>query len=389
MAAMSPPETPDAATCDHLLAALAELVAVAGPQPLLLPPVVADGVAFPDPWAATTAGVELLLRRLLWHAGLDLAIAVDDHRAGAPPTERKPSTVVELVAVRGKTAELELHFIGDDYIAGTLAHEVGVAFAALHREPAGDAYRTAVAPEVEIVPELDHERGSIATVYLGLGVLAVNAARQRHSVLERASFHPLFVAPVSVDVEAGYVDMEALAYLVAVQAIVRGDREPPVGLDGAQRRAVAEWMDALRGQAGELRERLGIPVDAQPGERPTAIAFAGGTLREDEPQRAVAFRWRTHRGGVGFVAGTVLSVGLGLATAASSRVALPLFAFGGAALGHVLGRRVRVLRCSACATPCAAAATRCHRCGASLCGDINSLAERLEAEERLESRALE
>jgi hypothetical protein len=384
---MSEPQTPDAATREHLLAVLAQLVAVAGPGPLLLAPVSADGAAFPDPWAASSSGVELLLRRLVWHAGFDLTITVNDRRAGAPPTERKPATSVELVVIRGRSAVFELHFIGDDYIAGTLAHEVGVTFAALHREPAGDAYRTAEAPEIKIAPELDHERGSIATVYLGLGVVAANAARQRHSVLERASFHPLFVAPVSVDVEAGYVDMEALAYLLAVQATVRGQRDAPVGLDGAQRRAVTEWIEALRGHATELRERLGLAADAQPGERPVATPFVDAVLRDDETQRATAFRWRTHRGGVGFLAGTVLGFGLGLATAGAARVALPLLAFGGAVGGHVLGRRVRVPRCSACATPCATDATRCQKCGAELRGDIDRLSERLEAEEQLESRA--
>jgi hypothetical protein len=384
---MSEPEFPDAATREHLLDVLAELVAIGGAGPLLLAPVIADGAAFPDPWAASLSGVELLLRRLVWHAGLDLAITVNDRRAGARPTERKPATSVELIAIRGRSATFDLQFLGEDCIAGTLAHEVGVAFAALHRDRPGDVYRKAEAPEIEIAAELDHKRGSIATVYLGLGVLAANAARQRHSVLERASFHPLFVAPVSVDVEAGYVDMEELAYLLAVQATVRDDREPPTGLDGAQRRAVSEWIEALRGHASELRDRLGIAADARPRARQAATPFVDAVLREDEPQRATAFRWRTHRGGVGLVAGTVLGVGLGLAPLGAARVALPLFTLGGAVVGHVVGRRVRVPRCSACATPCAADATCCPKCDAGLRGDIDSLSERLEAEERLESRA--
>ena len=39
-------------------------------------------------------------------------------------------------------------------------------------------------------------------MYLGLGVLAANAARQNHAVLEGQGFHPLLVAPVGVELAA-------------------------------------------------------------------------------------------------------------------------------------------------------------------------------------------
>jgi len=77
-------------------------------------------------------------------AGLDRAIEVEDRQVGARPTERKPATRVTLVEVRRTTAVFALALLGAD----------------------------------------DLERGSIATVYLGLGVLAANAARQNHAVLE-------------------------------------------------------------------------------------------------------------------------------------------------------------------------------------------------------------
>jgi hypothetical protein len=62
---------------------------------------------------------------------------------------------------------------------------------------------------------------------------------------------------------------------------------------------------------------------------------------------------------------------------------MPWLVFGGAASGHLVGRRVRVPRCSACATIVAPDATTCRACHAALRGDISSLSERLEAEERL------
>jgi hypothetical protein len=378
---VSEPDAPDAATREHLLGVLAELVARGGSAALLLAPVVPGDAAFPDRWAPTKAGVALLLRRLAWHAGLERDIDIEDRRAGAPQTERKPATSVEVIEVRDKTALFVLRYIGEDDVAGTLAHEIGIAYAALHRPGEVDPFRKPVAPVLSIDPDVDLERGSIAAVYLGLGVLAANAARQHHSVLEGQSYNPLFVARVGVTVEAGDVPASSLAYLLAVQACVRGEHEPPAGLAAEQRREVAAWLAVLEGSAGALRERLGIASDARPGTRPEVVAFDVGQLEDDPPVRANAFRWQTHRGGVGLVAGTVL--GVGFAVVLATRAAAPLAIAVGAVCGHVAGRRVRVVRCSSCATICAADATTCPKCGAALRGDIARLADRLDAEEHL------
>jgi hypothetical protein len=81
------------------------------------------------------------------------------------------------------------------------------------------------------------------------------------------------------------------------------------------------------------------------------------------------------------VAGTVIGVGLAFVV---SRGLMPITAFGGATAGHLVGRRVRTPRCSACASVVPAGATVCPACGAALRGDIASLSERLDAEEALE-----
>jgi hypothetical protein len=379
---MAEPEAPDAETREHLLAVLAEFIAKGGASPLLLPPVEPGDAAFPDRWAPTKAGLAVLLRRLAWHAGIERDIEIEDRRAGAPPTERKPTTTLELIEVRKKTAVFVLRFLGEDDLVGTLAHEIGVVHAVLHPPDRAPPYRTAEAPVISVDPDVDLERGSIATVFLGLGVLAANAARQGHSVLEGQSFNPLIVATVGVTVEAGHVPVECLTYLLAVQAVVRDDTHAPPGLVPAQRREVEAWIAALRGQVRELRARLGIADDARPAARPAVEPFLDVALDDDPLPRAVAFRWRTHRGGVGLLAGTLL--GLGFATAVASRAAIPVALLGGAIGGHVIGRRVRVPRCSACATIVRGDATTCRRCGAALKGDISHLSERLEAEERLE-----
>ena len=386
---MGEPSQPDRETREQLLGVLAEFVAKGGVALLLLPPFAPGPDAFPEPWAPTAAGVQVLLGRLLWHAGLERAVELDDGRfAKAPPTERKPATRVELVEVARDRARFTLDFIGDDDVAGTLAHEVGTLFAALHRPDRADPYRTAEPPAIAVDPDRDLERGTIATVYLGLGVLAANAAFQQYSSAGR--FNGGYV-PLEYDVlRAGALPMSALAYLLAVQAIVRGDDAPPRGLAPPQRDEVSAWMKALDGERAALSDRLGIATSELLDvltARPEVVPLADAVSPIEEPApRATAFRWHTHRGGVGFVAGTVMGMGLAFVV---SRGLLPITMLGGATAGHVIGRRVRAPRCSACASLLPPGTTTCARCGAVLRGDIENLSDRLEAEERLEEDARE
>ena len=385
---MPEPAVPDAQTREHLLDVLADLVADGGAERLLAAPIVPGVAAFPEPWAPTPEGVALLLRRLAWYAGLAREIVVDDLREAAPPTERKPATRVELVELRAPQAAapsavpaavFAIGYIGEDEIAGTLAHEIGVAHALASLRDADAPYRTADRPVVEVDPDRDLEPGSIATVYLGLGVVAANAAFQQYSRGGRTAYDPL-----EYDVlRAGYVPMSDLAFLLAVQAVARGETSPPRGLSPPQRDEVKAWLSALRGQTAALRARLGIPDDATADARPPVEPFADAMLSPAPPKAAKnAFRWRTNRGGVGLIAGTVF--GVGAAALVASRGMAPVLVFGGAAAGHVVGRRRRVPRCSACATVLPPDAMTCRRCGATLRGEIDSLSQRLEAEEELD-----
>ncbi len=376
-----PPRSPTTERRDALLGVLGDLIARGGAAKLLAPPVVPGADAFPEPWRATRGGVRAVLRRLAWHAGNDREIVLNDDRLGAPPTERKPETRVGLTRVAPKELTFRVEFLGEDDVAGTIAHELGVAHAVVNRPDSVDPYRTSEANELDVDVDRDHERGSIATVFLGLGVLAANAAYQQYSRPGR--FNGGY-SPLEYDVlRAGYAPMSELAYLLAVQAVVRG-AGVPAGLSGPQRDEVNEWIMALSPRRTELRQRLGIAPDAEgASDRPAPVRFEDIDLAEDAPPpRKTAFRWRTHRGGVGFMCGAVLGVGVAVAAASSSIT--PLLVFGVAGGGHVLGRRIRVMRCSACASVVDAAATVCGSCGASLRGDIAQLADRLEAEERLE-----
>lgn len=378
------PSTPDGARRAHLLAITAELVARGGAAPFLLPPVRPGGAAFPEPWKPTRGGVEALLRRLAWHAGGlgGRSVTIRDERLGAPPTEQKPQTRVELTEVRPKELAFTVGYIGEDDIVGTLAHEIGVAFAALHRSDEADPYRTQELPVIAIDADRDLERGSIATVYLGLGVLAANAAFQQYSSRLGVDAYQPHVYEVH---RAGYAKMSDLAFLLAVQAVVRGERSAPPGLGPPQRDEVSAWIDALAGQQAELRAQLGVGEGERGTERPRPVRFVDVDLSEDvAPVKRNAFRWETHRGGVGMIAGLALGVGIAIA-AAPSQLAFWSISVAGVGAGSVVGRRVRVVRCSGCATVIGPGAPHCARCGAILRGDIARLADRLEAEEHLEA----
>jgi hypothetical protein len=385
MGASSTPSTPDASRRDRLLSVLADLCARGGIAPLLAPPVKPGSAAFPEPWKPTRGGVEALLRRLLWHAGGlgGRTVAITDERMGAPPTEHKAQTRVELTEVREKELAFRVVFVGEDDIVGTLAHEIGVAYAALHRPDEADPYRTSEQPVIVIDQDRDLERGSIACVYLGLGVVAANAAFQQYSSRAAIDAYQPHVYEVH---RAGYTKMSDLAFLLAVQAVLRGERAAPPGLGPPQRDEVTPWIAALADDVGELRARLGISAtDRGVDARPKPTRFVDVDLREDvAPTRRDAFRWHTHRGGTGMIVG--LAIGLGIAAPlAMNQVVFAIVAIAGVGIGRFAGVSIAAVRCSACATVIGKAAETCRKCGAIMRGDIKRLAERLEAEERLES----
>jgi hypothetical protein len=247
--------------------------------------------------------------------------------------------------------------------------------------PSGDAYRDNAAALHDVDHERDLERGSVATVYLGLGVVAANASFQQYS--QGGRFNGAYV-PLEYDVLcAGYLPLSSIAFLLAVQAVLRHEASPPPGLHGPQRDEVGAWLDALRDRGDELRDRLGIDEAAVAAPRPEVVPFPDvDSIADEAPAPRTAFRWRTHRGFVGLAAGAFL--GGGIAFALPRGDLRPLVAVASMIAGHVAGRRVRVPRCSACASVVGATDTTCVHCGAELRGDIAHRSDRLEAEERLD-----
>ncbi len=212
-------------------------------------------------------------------------------------------------------------------------------------------------------------------------MLAANAAFQQYSGASRVDAY----APLVYEVHrAGYIAMSDLAFLIAVQAAVRGETSAPAGLSPPQRDEVSAWLGVVSARAFELRARLGIGNAAAGQPRPTVFRFDDVEVEEDATtSRRIAFRWHTHRAWLGSFVGLILG---GVLT---FLVAWPWLVLAGTAAGHVVGRRLRAVRCSSCATVIGSRAESCRECGVTLRGDIARLSDRLEAEERLEAPHIE
>src|SRR5665647_662945 len=113
-----------------LLGELAELIRRFGAERFVTSPLVRANLRdFPDPWEPTVRAVHTVLYRLFWHAYIDASIVVEDVRAAAPPDHRRLTrSEIELAeAAHGRTL-FHIASIGNDDVAGALAHQVGTAF---------------------------------------------------------------------------------------------------------------------------------------------------------------------------------------------------------------------------------------------------------------------
>ncbi len=200
----------------QLLEELGLLIGRAGPAHFLDGPVVrADARDFPEPWEANAACTARLLHRLLWLSYVDLDLAIDDLRvAEEPGGSMLRRTMIEWTRTHEGVAHFQLEQIGNDNVAGQLAHEVGRAFAAW--VASADPYR-------EAPPEPPSARaGSIAAVYLGLGVVALNSSQYVLSASEQRGREVITEREV---VTAGGLTPRELLLLAAVQAVLRGKLE--------------------------------------------------------------------------------------------------------------------------------------------------------------------
>ncbi|MBV8758324.1 MAG: hypothetical protein JO257_13645 [Deltaproteobacteria bacterium] len=346
------------------------------------PVVAASARDYPDRWEPNRAGVARVIARTLWHAHLDASVTLEDLRGPKwADRSRLQRTHLELAAASPGKLVFAVSKIGNDNVAGTVAHEVGRAF--ITQLPAA-AFRSA--PDS---PLPDPEAGTIATVYLGLGVIALNAARYRRAhgeIIGRSAYHEHEI------VETGGLAPQDLALLLAVQATVRDDVLTALDtLEKEPAELVAKWLDILDDHEDELREMLGVTGDDErPIERPAKPADVTidashdeGDLHRPNVGRPV-FRYPETRSVTGGLLGVIAGFGIGLAT-----MSPPMMGIGsavGVVGGYVVGRRKRYFRCASCGNFVTPDHTTCSMCGGNLVGEIKDPRHRLDAEEEYEQR---
>jgi hypothetical protein len=390
---------------DDLVDRLGVLIERAGAGHVLDAPVVrADAHDFPETWAPTAAALERLILRTLWLAHVDLDVAIDDLREGVAPSGKMlQRSAIAWTETADGIARFEVGEIGNDDVAGLISHEVGRAFAAWLADAA--PYRDGPAE-----PPSTRD-GSIAAVYLGLGVLAANSSTYNRTAGTLVG--NLAMSEWEVVVTGGLAAAEII-YLLAVQAVLRGGE---IAAHATLRRDLRERLHdaiaALGPHRDELATRLGVDLDApRPAlERDAAPPTVRDEDRPEPDRRRVNAGERTFRVGHSrALARGVLGLGLGFATLVAvmivgDTVAGPhhgtidfvpwgLVAIGAViapgVVGFVTGRRVRIDQCARCDAIVPAAAAACPRCGAAIAGRIKHRNLRLAAEEALdEGRGLD
>jgi hypothetical protein len=371
---------------EQLAAELATLIARGGSWRFICAPVVAASVEdFPDRWEANRAGIAGVVARTLWHAYLELGMRIVDVRQPAAPN-RARRTRIELTKLDETEAELTLSSIGRDDVAGAVSHEIGRAFVGwLARQ--GAPFRTAD----NGLPDLT--TGSIATVYLGLGVVAANSAHYDRVLREGPGWNTRLGRDI---VEAGGLAVDDLAFLLAVQTTVRGDA--PKSLDTlrpTQADLLARWRSALDGHREELQRLLGIAESIDESEptrpaSPTAVSVRGeldeGDLAKPYLGQRV-FRFPAYRtvpvglaGFTGTLAVALAATGVGLPIAIAAAAA-------GGVFGSIIGRTSKVYRCASCEGDLKHGDTTCKACGGHVAGDIAHRNDRLDREDELDDES--
>jgi F0F1-type ATP synthase assembly protein I len=385
---------------DALLDALGAVVAVRGSEPLLRAPVEPSPEFFPDVWKPNLQGAEVVLRRLMFYAGLgDLDCRIDSG-------DGRTRSFVDAARGSHRTSGAAAWFwgIGDgaawfgvdrktlkdaEHLVAAMGHEVA------------HAYRRRY--QVEGEPETEELRTDVTTIFLGFGILNTNASartRTQGEVRGQRAYHQ------TSHTWLGYLAPESMAFLLAAQAVARKggwrERRRIAGLLEPNQAAsfAAAHRRLCRDEATVLR-RLGIPADRRPlparmptevmRELPQPSASSAGE-RASRTNRNMGVRvFRVPRevaASARFMKGMLLGVVAGAVLRSVFQVgywALVVLPLVGCAIGAVVARARREYECSVpeCATPLRGDAALCPGCGGTIVGNLRNRDQRLEALERI------
>jgi hypothetical protein len=381
---------------ERLADGLSRLVERGGDGPFLTNPIVLPTPAnFPDPIPRTVGELRRLIGTLLAYAGLgDLGVEIhlydskrpyrvlDDEGRERPPPHEGAAAYFAGISRGVCQFGLDLATLGDaERVLGILAHEVAHAYREHHRLTV-------------MTRQTEEELTDLTTVYLGFGVLTLNASyvsRSSGRLVGSMVTHSYQVG------RTGYLAPEDMAFLLALQVVARGvDR-------AAMAQLVDELAPAQQSMFGAAR-RLLLPDAAD-----VAARFGGGAgtkglaasavepilasrrqlapsdlddhpLVEDEkekvdPDKEVTYRlyetgtwyWAIIFGGITIFVCAFTGVHLGLVPVA-------------AVVGYLIGRFRPTYACAApdCQTKMKADDPRCPRCGRRVVRTITHASERLD-----------
>ena len=359
-----------------LLAQLARLIAQHGAARFVEARLVrADLRDFPDPWKRTLPAVRTLLDRLFWHAYLDAEVVIEDARGPrvAEHVQLLDSDIDLIEAAHGRVV-FQVTEIGNDDVAGLLAHQVGLAFAKQAPE----------SPFREARVEPTAADGTLAAVFLGLGVLAANSAIYRRHASQLVGREVRSEHKIAM---AGGLELDDVAFLLAVQDVVREEPQEDAlaTLSAAAAERFEDWAVALESHHRELSAELGLddapslPLSRTPAPRRTS--------GDDAPSSKLNAGRRVYRvphhlyhreiagvslGLLGFLAGLIPGLLTTLAGAVAGRLATP-----------------RYFRCSDrdCERVMKGELALCPGCGGAIAMTIAHANERLERDEELDAAA--
>jgi hypothetical protein len=371
-------------------------------QPLLEP----NPRYFPDPWTRSARGAYRLARRLLVYAGLDdrevdlqvFRTTDGDHYRTAEGASYPQGPDHAAATYAGSSDEAH-HFgidvrklLEEETLVAAMCHEVAHAF----RAARGLVVTTWNAEE---------QLTDLTTVYLGFGILSLNGAYRYRT---GGSFRGGYATLEWSHSKLGYLGAGEMAFLLAVQMIVRGTDAGEIAriaeqLELTQSSLFRQAIRELSADREALIEQLELPDPEswpapQPLERFLKPIGAGREAEyDDSPPKEVTakdtrndgkpvFRVRIPRTGTASTLGATVGAVPAIVLASSGTLEAVWLVVVGALVGVVLGRRMFRYACSD--QQCEADLTRddaeCPRCGGVVRGTIGSARDRLGAEEELE-----
>lgn len=267
----------------------------------------------------------------------------------------------------------------EEMLIGTLGHEAAHAY----REHHG---------LVVVSRDVEEQLTDLTTIYLGFGFFTLQSSFQFKTGHYDASGQRLLYERKML----GYLRPGQLAFLLAVVLVARKRDsefdEVLAGLAPNHADAVQKAHEELMPERARILSELRLPPEPdwpEPVELETLLRPLGPAIvnvadhaaeqREWGRENKIAFRVRSNKRVIGAFSG--VSVGFA-SNFADVGVFMWVLVVGLGYVGFIVGRRIQASRCSSCEHWVKPRSTRCGFCSTRLVGEIETQADRMDAEER-------